>query len=458
MDAGASLRRRLARRVSTSMTVLLTSPRVRDGRRTLAEARRRLLGRPHEVDYFHQVDDPYSHLAAQVLARLVDRYDIALRPHVVRPPADEAVPERALLEAYARTDAAAVAPAYGLSFPRADGQPPPAQVRLATRMLVGAGREAFVARAADVGRALWSADEAKLRHMASGLPPADDGATDSALASATGLRRRLGHYLGATFHYGGEWYWGVDRLEHLEERLAALGARTGGDAGSIVVRPTAQPSGGGRGDRQVLEVFLSLRSPYSYIAMERIFALPARHPVELDVRPVLPMVMRGLPVPLAKRLYIVRDTKREADRLGVPFGRIADPVGAPVERAFGLYRWAREQGRAAEYLLACARASFAEGVDLGTDAGLRHAVERAGISWAAAEPHRGDDGWRAELEENRRAMFEAGLWGVPSFRLLGRGGEPDFVTWGQDRIWLVEREIARRAAAAADVTRSHPTP
>ena len=27
------------------------------------------------------------------------------------------------------------------------------------------------------------------------------------------------------FHYGGEWYWGVDRLYHLEQRLAAW-ART----------------------------------------------------------------------------------------------------------------------------------------------------------------------------------------------------------------------------------------
>ena len=37
------------------------------------------------------------------------------------------------------------------------------------------------------------------------------------------LRQRLGHYLGATFYYGGEWYWGIDRLHHLERRLQTLG-------------------------------------------------------------------------------------------------------------------------------------------------------------------------------------------------------------------------------------------
>ena len=44
------------------------------------------------------------------------------------------------------------------------------------------------------------------------------------------------------------------------------------------------------------------------------------------------MVMRNLPVPMRKGRYILRDTKREADRIGVAFGKIADPVGKPVQR------------------------------------------------------------------------------------------------------------------------------
>jgi hypothetical protein len=38
---------------------------------------------------------------------------------------------------------------------------------------------------------------------------------------------------------------------------------------------------------------------------------------------------------------------------------------------------------------------------------------------------------------------------VPSFRLLGRSGEPDYSTWGQDRLWRVEQEIRRRLSASA---------
>ena len=42
----------------------------------------------------------------------------------------------------------------------------------------------------------------------------------------------------------------------------------------------------------------------------------------ITLRPVLPMVMRALPVPLKKRLYIIRDCKREAERFDLPFGNI----------------------------------------------------------------------------------------------------------------------------------------
>jgi 2-hydroxychromene-2-carboxylate isomerase len=73
--------------------------------------------------------------------------------------------------------------------------------------------------------------------------------------------------------------------------------------------------------------------------------------------------------------------------------------------------------------------------------------------------HLDGEGWREELEENRRVLLEHGLWGVPAFRLRGEGDVPDFCTWGQDRIWRVEEEIRRRLAApgtAAPSARGRP--
>jgi 2-hydroxychromene-2-carboxylate isomerase len=440
----------LARRISPIFSAALTSNGLRNLRRRIAEAKRRISGQPHRVHYFHQMDDPYSQLAAQVLARLNDAYDIELLPHLVGQPPEDAAPERERLAAFARKDAADIAPACGLVFERRDGAPQAPLVDLATSILAAATPKDFVHRAAEIGTALWANDAAALAEIARTLEPADASTTAARVAEGDKLRQKLGHYLGATFFYGGEWYWGVDRLHYLETRLRELGADVAGNAGSPIVAPPTKRSATAAGSEAgdiLLEFYPSLRSPYTAIAFSRVYDLARRTGVQLVLRPVLPMVMRGLPVPLAKRLYIVRDTKREADRAGVAFGRVCDPVGEPVEKAFALFPWAREHGRAGEFLQSFADAAFAEGVDTGSEAGLRTVVERAGLSWDEAQAHRGDQDWRDELETNRQQLLDLGLWGVPSFRVRG-GSEPDFCTWGQDRLWLVERAIAKRLTQA----------
>jgi 2-hydroxychromene-2-carboxylate isomerase len=438
----------LAHRIAPLAVAALTSARTRSLRRALFELGRRARGAPRRVHYFHQVDDPYSQLAALRLPALVERYEISLVPHLVDAPSDAAAPERARLAAFARRDAADIATGYGLAFPTSAAEPSAAAVALATRVLARTlDLGGFAAVAAGAGEALWSGDESALRAIAERSGAASEDAARAARAAGTALRERRGHYLGAMFLYGGEWYWGVDRLHHLERRLASERVRRAG-AAPVAPRPEVRGAAAERsGARLTLDFFASLRSPYSFIAMERVRALAERYGVELVLRPVLPMVMRGLPVPRAKRLYITLDTKREAEDAGVAFGRVCDPVGRPVERAFSLYPWASACGRGYALLHSFAQAAFAEGVDTGSDAGLRFVVERAGLAWDEARAHLDRPGWRDELERNRQALLELGLWGVPSFR-LGGGSLPPYTTWGQDRLWRVEQEILRRQSAS----------
>jgi 2-hydroxychromene-2-carboxylate isomerase len=386
-----------------------------------------------------------------VLGELAARYDVVVEPHLVGPPPDDAAPERERLAAYARRDAGDVAPWLGLAFPAKAEAPDPGHLALATRRLAAANRDGrFGDVAVAIGDALWRGDgEALGSPVGDGRIASEDEAR-RALESGSRLRHQTGHYLGAMLHYGGEWYWGVDRLWHLERRLQGLGLlRPGASPEPIAPRPQPhrQPAPASSG-RVTVEVFPSLRSPYTAIAMGRVLEWAERLPVDLVMRPVLPMVMRGLPVPAAKRLYITLDTKREAEDAGEPFGRICDPVGRPVERGLSLFPWARACGRGGELIHAFTRAAFAEGIDTGEDAGLRHVVERAGLSWQDARPHLDPDsdasGWRQEVEANRQAMFDHDLWGVPSFRVVGSAGEPDVWTWGQDRLWWVELEVRRR--------------
>lgn len=91
-----------------------------------------------------------------------------------------------------------------------------------------------------------------------------------------------------------------------------------------------------------VEAWFSFRSPYSWLFMPRIRALTKAYGAKLELRPILPMVMRGLAVPRIKTIYISLDCKREAERLGLPFGRIVDPVGAGAERALAVLHHAMD--------------------------------------------------------------------------------------------------------------------
>ncbi|MFU8765732.1 MAG: hypothetical protein ACNA7T_14465 [Haliea sp.] len=82
-----------------------------------AEHEREASGARHTVEYFHQIDDPYSLLAAQCIAPLLAHYDIDVRWHLVSGASGANAPEPELLAALARADAAAVAPFYELHCP-----------------------------------------------------------------------------------------------------------------------------------------------------------------------------------------------------------------------------------------------------------------------------------------------------------------------------------------------------
>jgi 2-hydroxychromene-2-carboxylate isomerase len=80
-------------------------------------------------------------------------------------------------------------------------------------------------------------------------------------------------------------------------------------------------------------------------------------------------------------------------------------------------------------------------VNTNNDKGMQLVVENAGLSWSDAQSVIDNDDWQQELEANRLAMYNFDSWGVPSFRLLDKDGNTLLGTWGQDRLWLVAKEI-----------------
>lgn len=417
--------------------------------RQKAESRRQAQKLPHQIYYFHQVDDPYSQLAVQMLADFAARYEVVVQVRVVAAASHAAIHDQLLWKTWARRECALLAPHLGLAYRDAGHEPEIALVDLARRILLAQETSPeFAKLAVAVDTALRCEDLTSLVALAKQHELAPAGVeTTARLAKNAALRHRLGHYLSAMFYYAGEWYWGVDRLHYLEDRLDQLGARRAAAAtGASVRRDPITASKVLSGRRQQLEFFASLRSPYTHISYQRIAELCQRYPIDLVLRPVIPMMMRGVKADRRKGRYIIFDTAREARRLGIPFGKVWDPLGKPVLRAYSLFPWAREQGRGFEYLQAYSQAVWAERVNAWSEAGLRAIVERAGLNWQQARLQLDNNNWQSELENNVTEMIAAGSWGVPCFRLLSDANHAEFLVWGQDRIWLLELELLRRCA------------
>ncbi|MBT4522547.1 MAG: 2-hydroxychromene-2-carboxylate isomerase [Halieaceae bacterium] len=442
----------LSRWLGSTVVSFVCSGQRRDRQRAKMERARLKAGTPHVVEYFHQVEDGYSHLAAQILRQFCQRYDIKLVCHLVRGPQGKNAAEPELLLQLSRYDAFHVAPEYGLRFPEHAPPLDSSLVALATAVLAGQNDASFIECAAQVGDALWSGDNERLHGLADNLGRASESEIEARLEAGTARRTELKHYSGAMFYYGKEWYWGVDRLYHLEKRLAKLGAdREAGEA-LLVPRPPLEAGPLTDNGSLTLEVYPSLRSPYTSIVFDRAVKLAQDTGVKLKVLPVLPMVMRGVPATREKGLYIFSDTEREAREAGVPYGNFYDPIGNPVRRCYSLYPWACQQGKGNELLSCFLSAAFAQGINTNSGAGLRKVVEAAGLDWSEAQQHLGNSAWEEMLEENRLTMYDAGLWGVPSFRLLNEQGEQLLALWGQDRLWLFAREIQRQLAQGSEST------
>ena len=412
----------------------------RGKKRVAVEKKRKAQGLPHVVEYFHQVDDPYSHLMAQVVAQFAESYDIEVVPHLIRATGGRSQPEEEKLAVWARRDCGLIAPHYGLSFPDNAGVvPEPELQQAANRALTKLGAKDFLNQVEGISTSLWSDGS-----IDAGQVTVEEA--EAALKAGSARLAELDHYSGAMLYYAGEWYWGVDRLFHLEERLRELGVCKEPGQPYIAPRPELDVRGVDASGLQ-LHFFPSLNSPYTAIIYDNTIELSRACKINLHHKPVLPMVMRGVPATPDKVAYIFFDVKRESEFLGVPFGNTVITIGEPTRQSYSLMPWAKSLGKDIELLSTLLRYAFAEGVALHKKKNIRRAVEEVGLDWTEALKHLGGEDWKPFIEKHQDEMVEGmGLWGVPSYRLCGPDGEPDLEVWGQDRLWLVAAEIRRRAS------------
>lgn len=198
--------------------------------------------------------------------------------------------------------------------------------------------------------------------------------------------------------------------------------------------------------QEAIEVFWSFRSPYSYLVTPDLLSLRAGYDVPVVLRPVLPIALRAKQTVFdaadkKRPRYIVMDSKRRAEMLGLPFAwPRPDPVvqdretyEVPEEQP---YIWrltslgieAERRGRGIDFAFHVAALLWGGTRNWDQGDHLAKATRKAGLDLEVLEASITSRDVRAEIAKNHKRLEAAGHWGVPTavFR-----GEPFF---GQDRI------------------------
>lgn len=201
-----------------------------------------------------------------------------------------------------------------------------------------------------------------------------------------------------------------------------------------------------------VEVYYDYRSPYAYLAAERVYALAARHNAELVWKPIrLPELSSYRERPLnssypKKMAYLRVDLQRWADKIGVPLTfprgmqRQARSDGVVIGKQHPLDTdaalrgalTAQARGVFDAYHRAVFRALWGEGQNIAQPAvwqALLQAVGQDAASFCAATD-------APAVHEHLRALTQEadtrGVFGVPTF-FVG-----DAMFWGNDRLEFVE--------------------
>lgn len=205
----------------------------------------------------------------------------------------------------------------------------------------------------------------------------------------------------------------------------------------------------------ILEIYYSFRSPYSYLAVDRLIRIAEDYSVEIDFRLVRPLALREPDFFQRARKqfmpYLMKDVFREAEQLGITVtppnpdpvdmdmtnGKVA-PDQPIMERLMALGVAAVEAGQALVFAQAIGRTQWGGVQDWHKDDALQETLGAAGLDFDALS------GWAAQngeaiqttIDRNEAAQLEH-HWGVP---LMVLDGEPFF---GQDRvaslIWRLDK-------------------
>ena len=199
-------------------------------------------------------------------------------------------------------------------------------------------------------------------------------------------------------------------------------------------------------DASSIRFYFSFRSPYAWLAAERLDAELGALPVAIELLPIYPPpdhALSNLAAMPEKVLYVAQDIGRLARERGltVRFPPLGDPDWSLPHAAF---LHAEQHGHGHTFMLEMFRRRFTEGLDLGDDAVIGDAARAARLDPAVVVSAAHSDALRAVASAGwGRGVERDRIFGVPSFVYAGK------LYWGQDRMHFLRSAVVRKSSAVA---------
>ncbi len=194
-----------------------------------------------------------------------------------------------------------------------------------------------------------------------------------------------------------------------------------------------------------IRFYFSFRSPYAWLAAERLESELGDLGVPIERIPIFPTpeLFPNDPAETPDKIaYVVQDVRRLARERGltVRFPSSGDTDWVLSHAAFlGVQRGGAEY----QFMLEVFRKRFCEGLDLGEDSVIADAARGAKLDPDRVLSAAHSDELRAEASAGwRRAVERDRIFGVPSFVYAGK------LYWGQDRMHFLRNAVVRKSGVA----------
>ncbi|MEW6990298.1 DsbA family protein [Colwelliaceae bacterium 6441] len=386
------------------------------------------------VEVYLALNDPHSFMLVQVLADIEQRFAIKFKLYLVYKAVPGVTIHPKLMRNWALNDANYISKQYGLksisSLPTAKA--------LLTGQQIWQLSPKTVESAENIFYQTWFGEFTEFYSTSTPV-------INFQIKNQQRLIRK-GHYLSAAIFFAGDWFIGIDRLFFLEDRLTKLGLNLTNDKSKYHANQlaccsvTAVESSEEKAPIQlhnthVCEVYISLRSPYSYLGFIKVKKLAQKYQVPMVIKPVVPMVMRGLNVPISKMRYTYIDANREAKLAHIPFRAYNDPIGQGIVNCYQIFSYAEKNNKSVAFIEATFEAIYVKNLDVAQSHVIQTICHDIGLDYNQALEHAKENDWQQWSDTHQAELEQLGLWGVPCFKY------DDISCWGQDRLVQIEQAM-----------------